>query len=308
MSKLSFFIFGAWVLGAFLVIYNLGAIILHRRRVRAVFKNKREEATTHSYLLVSNSKHWRQFRAFVEDKNRIAGTNWSFRTFLVCTVILGLAGGILGLTYLANPAAALPLAVGFGLAPWLYISYFINKKQRLMADQLIPAIQYFVSEYGAIPNVGLALTNAAGKVSYPLSEELERLVMEINSGKDKEQALFSFARRVNSHWALRFAHLLNFKLSRGIDINPSLLALYMDIKTKRLKEKERSMESVGIRLENYALYLFVPVMYFLATKINPQSHYLLTQTPQGKRIVLLIVVLTVGGLFSLLKLNDNKVR
>ena len=238
----------------------------------------------------------------------MAGINCPVNKFLAYTAVLGACGVFIGCIYLENIATVLPLALCFGLIPWAYISYFISKKQRLMAEQLSPAIQYFISEYGAVPHVVNALARTAGKIKYPLSEEVERLVMELNSGKDREKALFSFARRINNHWALRFAHLLNSKLSRGIDINPPLLNLLMDMKTRMVKEKERGMESAAIRIESYALYLFTPLMYFLGSKINPESHYLLTQTSQGKGVMFVIVILAAGGLLSLIRLNNSRVK
>lgn len=295
-----------WLLGLAAMVYGLQRLLSRRRRVRWAFL---EEDGPRDWLQVlSRHRRVRSFREHIEERAGFAGTGWSCTAFLGYSLAAGALGFYAGFKYLNNPAAALPLAFGFGLAPWTYLTYLIVRKEILLERQLIPAIQYFVSEYGTLPNIVTALNSIVPRVDYPLQTEVERLVREINSGRRTEDALFAFARRLNSKWAFRFAHILNLRFGKGLQINTMLFNLYMDMKTQLVKEKERSMESVGVRVESYLLYLFIPVIYGLASRINPQAHLLLTQTTEGRQIVFLLVVMLLGGIVATIRLGSVRIK
>jgi len=285
---------------------SLGMAVRKKRRVREVFKE--EDKQKEALRILYKNKKIKSCKRHIEDRAGFAGTNWSFPTFLTYSLITGAIGIIIALKYLKNPMAALPLAAALSLAPWLYLSYFIIKKEALLEQQLIPAIQYFISEYSSLPNIVSALNNILPRIEYPLEDELNRLILDLNSGKNQEDALFSFAERINSRWAYRLAHILNLRLQKGININAMLFNLYMDMKTKVVKDQERKSETAAVRAESLILYLCIPGVYYLATKISPQSHYLLTETPTGQKTMLLVVILVLCGVAATLKLGGSKTK
>ena len=60
MTKTGLLLLAVWTIGIFLVIYNLGGILLYRWRLKSVFRDNSEEGK-YSYLLAGKAK---------------AGSNW----------------------------------------------------------------------------------------------------------------------------------------------------------------------------------------------------------------------------------------
>ncbi|PKM86611.1 MAG: hypothetical protein CVU87_11640 [Firmicutes bacterium HGW-Firmicutes-12] len=303
MNGLGFLIYFAWIVGIILLVYGIGFAVYRRRRVREVFKEDKPREITQMFY---KNKRVRSFKKYIEQRASFAGTQWKVEIFFAYSLFGGVIGIIIALKYLKNPMTVVPLFVASSLVPWLYLSYFILKKEALLEQQLIPAIQYFISEYSSLPNIISALSNILPMIDYPLEDELNRLIVEVNSGRKPEKALFSFAERINSRWAYRLAHILNLRMQKGININSMLFNLYMDMKTKVVKERERRSETAAARAESLILYLCIPVVYFMATKISPESHYLLTQTSMGRKAMFAVIILVLFGLFTILKLGNSK--
>lgn len=295
-----------WSLGIFIIIFSIGCMFQNKKgHLRAIFLNDNDKNDISSI----SEKNWlSRYKNYHDRRMSFIGLNWTLEKFVCYLIILGGAGAGICYKYLNNPLAALPMGLGFSFILYGYINYSVLKKQDLLEKQLIPAIQVFLSEFGSIPNIVSVLNNTLTKVDEPLKEEIDRLIREMNSGRGMEEALFCFAGRVGSGWAFRFAHILNLRINKGVNISPMLFNLYMDMKTKIVKEKERSMESIGVRLESYALYAFIPIMYFMAMRINPQTHYLLTQTVEGRKVMLYLTVLLLGGAFATIHLGTKKIR
>lgn len=306
MNELGWGIYAAWSVGIVFMAYGLGTAYLNKRRFRKMFQE--EEKSQDILFMLYKNKKIKSFKAYVEERASFAGTAWSFGSFLVYSLVTGSAGIWVALNYLHNPLAVLPLAAAFSFTPWLYLSFFIMRKEALLEQQLIPAIQFFISEYGSLPNIVSALHHILPLLDYPLQDELNRLILNLNSGRDHEEALFDFSRRINSRWAYRLSHILNLRINKGININAMLFNLYMDMKTKQVKDKERRSETAAARAESLILYLAIPVVYFMAAKISPQSHYLLTQTPLGQRAMLFVILLVLFGVITTVKIGGGKIK
>lgn len=306
MNTLGFCLFAAWIIGITLIIYGLGIVFIKKRRFKEIFKE--EDKQKEALQILYKNKKFRSFKRYIEDRASFAGTQWSFITFLTYSMAAGVIGAAIALKYLNNPMVIFPLAAAFSLAPWLYMSFFIMKKESLLEQQLIPAIQYFVSEYSSLPNIISALSHVLPMIEYPLDDELNKLILDFNSGRNPEEALFSFAERINSRWAYRLAHILNLRLQKGININAMLFNLYMDMKTKLVKDRERRSETAAARAESIVLYLCIPVVYFMATKISPESHYLLTATPMGQKAMFVVVLMVLFGIAATVKLGNSRTK
>lgn len=305
MSLEGIFILFIWSLGIFMITISIISSIEYKRQLRVRFFSGNENDTK---IIIPKSNWYARLKNKYEQHLSFIGITWTIERFLIYLVLLGAVGAGISYRYLNNPIAAIPMGLSFPFMLYGYIDYSILKKQDLLEKQLIPAIQVFLSEFRSIPNIVSALNKALTKVDSPLKEEIDRLIRDMNSGRGTEETLFAFAQRVKSPWAFRMAHILNLKINKGINISPMLLNLYMDMKTKVVKEKERSMESIGVRLESYVLYVFIPIMYYMAVRINPQTHYLLTQTVQGRKVMMYLTILLLGGLISTIRLGNNRIR
>ncbi|MCR4442774.1 MAG: hypothetical protein QHH10_10965 [Peptococcaceae bacterium] len=305
MNGLGLLVCLGWAVGVFLIVYTAGLSFLKKMRFRLVFQKDKK---TQKHLLLAGNPRVKRWKAYIEEHAGLAGLNWSFNRFMLYSLAACITGSYLAGKYLHNIYVVIPLGFGFSLLPGILLDFFINRKQRLLEKQLIAAVQHFISEYGTLPNIVSSLNNILPVIDYPLFEELDRLIRELNSGRSSEAALFSFAARINSRWAYRFAHILNLRINRGVDINAMLFNLYMDMKTRLVKEKERGMETIGVRMESYLMYLFIPVMYAFSAKINPEAHYLMTRTAGGRLMMFAAALLLVAGIFFNLRLGSSRIK
>lgn len=306
MNLIGFGFLTAWIIGITTFIYGLGFARIIRSRFKDIVSDEKKQNKVLAILY--NNKRVGNFKIFIEERAAFAGTKWSFATFIIYSAITGSIGVTVAIKLLHNLMALLPLTAAFSFLPWLYLSYFIAKKESLLEQQFIPAIQYFIAEYSTLPNIVSALSNIIPMLEYPLDDELNRMVLDFNSGRSPEAALFSFAKRINSHWAFRLAHIFNLRLQRGININSMLFNLYMDIKTKVVKDRERKSETAAARAESIILYLCIPIIYFIATKVSPESHYLMTETPMGQKAMLFVVFMVLFGVITAVKLGNGRIK
>lgn len=298
-----------WSVGLFILIYACGLYLERRRRVR--FFLAAEDDRKSWLILYRNlyeNKKVLSGKNFLEEKIRLSGIAWDVRKFAALSAAAGAGGIFAALVYLKNLWAAIPLGVCSFLVPYTVLTYYISRRETILTEQLGALLQYFVSEYGTISNITVAFHNILPKLNYPLKLEVERMLLEISSGSKPEDAFYSFAQRVNSRFSYQFAHILSLRCNRGLQIQQMLFRLYMDLKIKRIQEKERNTETIGVKLESYFLYLCIPLIYLFAGKINPESHYLLTRTPDGQKMMVIIVLLLLTGIVSTIRLSSNKVR
>jgi Flp pilus assembly protein TadB len=307
MTGLKTVLLGVWITGVFLFFYYLGLEGISRKQVRNRFQVE-EKGSPKYWDIIHKYPCCERMLVQLEEQARFAGTRWGWKEFVFYSLIFAALGCAISFSYFNNWALLFPLGLGFGLIPWGYVNYFALRKQILLERQLVNALQLFISEYGSLSNIVTTLHSLVPRIEYPLREEIRRLVMDLDSGYNPEEAFFSFAKRVRSPWALKLAHILNLRIKWGIYINSLLFNLYLDMKTRLLKEKERRMETIGVKAEGYLLYGFIPLIYLLVGRINPQAHYLLTETPGGKKLMFFITVLLVGGLITTLRLGKNRIK
>jgi len=305
VNRFAALLYVTWSIGVILFIYTGGQLVLARKHLSS-FHERRIQTDLASVVL--ENKRVRSLQKYIEQKTSFSGVNWGFQSFMLYSLLTGVIGGVIALKYLNNMAAVLPLGVCAGLIPWTYVTYSIIKKQSLIERQLGETIQYFISEYGSLPNVVSALNSILPKIDKPIKTELDYLIRDMNSGISSEEALFSFAGRLNSRWAYRLVHILNLRMNKGINISAMLFNIYLDMNTAQIKEKERGMEIIGARLESYFLYLFIPGIYYLASKINPETHYILTRTGDGKRIMFVTVVIFLVGIMMTIRTGNTRIK
>lgn len=305
LNWLRIFLSIAWGVGLFLLIFSAGFYWERRKRLHAFFK---ADKNPELWQILAGHKKVALSQEFLEEKIRLSGTGWNPKKLLLFSAVTGVSGVFTALSYLKNYWAALPLGVCGLLIPYTVLTFYISRRSKILTAQLGPMLQYFLSEYGTVSNISLALNNVRSRLDYPLKLEVECMLLEMNSGVRPEEAFFNFAHRVNSRWSYRFAHILSLRHNRGVQIQQMLFQMYMDLKAKQIQEGERKSETIGVKLESYFLYLCIPFIYFFVSKINPESHFLLTQMPEGRKIMFFIVLLLLAGIIATIRLSSNKIR
>lgn len=309
MNHLAAVVYTFFGFSVFLVIYGVSGLFIRKKLLKDKFMVKGSELMDNDiYYRILSHPHLKKFRTLIEERAEFSGTKWSFGQYLAYSFLCCMIGVGIAVIYMNNILAAIPLGLVLFLTPLGYLNHFTVKKQRLMEKQFMPALQQFITEYGSTKNIISVLNNIEAKLDYPLQEEFSRLGRELNSGNPPDKTLLNFAKRLNNSWGYKFAHILNLRFTKGIEITPILFSMLMEMKTKTIQARQRSMEMVGVKAENLVLYLSIPVMYVFASKVNPKSHLLLTQTASGKKAMFVMLCILLAGIAGTIWINNNKIE
>lgn len=159
------------------------------------------------------------------------------------------------------------LIVGFmvGLAPCAFMN-LVDRRWRNAIDRNMP---YLIKEISEGTRSGLSFTRAleaAGQRRYgPLTKEIRRVVSQISWGVNLEDALKSFADRVDTISTKRTAFLLMETSRSGGNIQEILQGIYDHVNTMDLVERERKSmikPFVWISYMAFAIFVIVGVLIF----------------------------------------------
>jgi len=147
-----------------------------------------------------------------------------------------------------------------GLAPCAFVN-MVDRRWRVAIDRYMP---YLVKEISEGTRSGLSFTRsieAAGQRRYgPLTKEIQRVVSQISWGVNLEEALKSFADRVDTPQTKRTTYLLMETSRSGGNIQEILDSIYEHVNTMDMVERERkSMMKPFLWISYMAFGIFVMV-------------------------------------------------
>ena len=125
-----------------------------------------------------------------------AGMKWRPGEVIVASILLSLAGGVLGFA-LQGPIGALVLAVTAMMAPTVYIRLSAARRRSAFVAQLSDVLMLIAGALRAGYSLQQALAAVGEDASPPASEEFRRTMAEIRLGASIEDALRDLARRVD---------------------------------------------------------------------------------------------------------------
>lgn len=216
-------------------------------------------------------------------------------------LLLGVGGLITGIVFLKNYVAALPLAfVGFYLPLYYIESVQVDKRRALLNDQLKESFQNFLTEYTTVGSVEQALYSVCETLPDPIRGEYERLSRKINSGAntgDKfAECMYEFAERLQNKWARLFAELMVMNNRTGAAFEKQLEMITHSMNEEVIMKETNSTELSGVSTVNFVLNLCVPIVFVINRFLNPEGNKLFTTTPQGKTIVVYIIIASIISL------------
>jgi archaeal flagellar protein FlaJ len=166
---------------------------------------------------------------------------------------------------------------------------YVGARWKMSADKNIPE---FLRELAEAGRTGVTLTRAidlASKRKYgPLSAELERVTVKLSWGGNLDEALNSFAERVDTRLARRTAVLITEINRSGGEIKDVL-----EIVSKHAGELETIEEERRSQLRMYVVVIYVAFFVFLFID------FLLLKTFFAKMASLKEITGAAGGLFGI---------
>lgn len=231
----------------------------------------------------------------LDKKMAVLDVKYTART-LTKLEILGVLVAILISIHLKNILVVIPLSIICANLPVAYVEMKINNKIRLFDDQVLEALQLFITEYTTTKSVQKTIVEICPKLKYPLRREFELLARKLNSGANIEESFLSFAERTQNKWLMVFSQMMITYFRLGGDFTPHLLSITQNITNEKILNEQNNTELVFLRWLNIAMNALVPVAYISNRFVNPQNANVFVETPLGRMLMFAVVT---GSLISL---------
>jgi len=216
--------------------------------------------------------------------------------------------GTMGLTVailLRNALLAPLLFLVLANVPIILLEGKANKRRSLYDEQVLEALQIFVTDYTTTKSVQKTLEGICTKIKQPLKGEFERLGRKISSGVPVNECFLEFAKRTGNQWIMFFSQVMIMYFRNGGDFVPHLTGIIRTMSLEKLSEEQNKTELAGLKAINLALVLLTPIVFFISIMVSPEALMLFTQTDTGRYIVFFAIA---SCLFSLVmggKIAEN---
>ena len=156
--------------------------------------------------------------------------------------------------------AAAGAAAGFAL-PGMVIGAMARTRKRAIQRALIPSLDMLALSAEA----GLAFDGAIAQVvqrwKNPLSEELHRLLLEFQMGRDRRQALRELARRTNVPDIGKFINAVIQADTLGVGLAKVLQDQAIDLRTRRRQRAEEQARLAPVKMMFPMVLLIFPALF-----------------------------------------------
>lgn len=206
--------------------------------------------------------------------------------------LLGILVGILLRNIMAMPLIA---AVAFNI-PMYLMNRNMQKRRMVYNDQILEALQIFVTDYTTTKSVQKTLENTCAKIKRPLRTEFERLARRLHSGIPVNECFLDFAKRTQNQWITFFAQVMMMYYRNGGDFVPHLTGIVRTMSSEKLIEEQNNTELAGLKTMNMVLVALFPVAFIVSVLFSPDTVRVFTETGAGRMIIFFSIA---GCLFSL---------
>jgi tight adherence protein B len=219
-------------------------------------------------------------------------------TGLICGMIVGWVGGVVLGAIVALMAAWTPLLV---------INARRSRREKILADQLIDALDFLARVLRAGHSFSTGLHMCSEELPQPIAEEFRRCYDVHSMGIPMEQALTQMAERMDLTDFSFFVTSVIIQRQTGGDLSEILSNIAMMIRGRiRLQQQVKALTSEG-RATGVVLAA-LPVLIFLAMwMINPNYARFLFDNQAGRIMVGVSVLLIIIGVVMIRRIVTIKV-
>ena len=217
--------------------------------------------------------------------------------FLSLSVLLALAGLLIGSFTLNNMMLQVAGAAGGGLMPFLYISYKKHQRLQKFLRQLPEALDLIARALRAGHTFQVGLKMVGEEFADPMGTEFDKTLAEINFGAGIPEALKNLAQRVDCPDLHFFVVAILVQRETGgnlAEISENIAQLIR--KRFELQDRVRALAAEG---KLSAIILFaLPFFIALALSVmNPKYLGLLFTDPLGRGMLgVAAVIMTIGAI------------
>lgn len=227
--------------------------------------------------------------------------------FFLATALLGLVNGAVA-SWLFGPLPFGPLAGVCGaLLPYLSYRRAYAKRQRILVEQLIEALDFIARGLRAGHSLASALHSVSDELAEPIASELRRTYEQHNLGMSLEDALSDTARRMNLEDFNFFVTSVSIQRQTGGDLAEILDNINTMIRGRvRLAQHVQALTAEG-RATGYLLTALPIGVFILMYLVNPDYSGMLFTEPLGRFMLFGAIVLQMFGLLIIRKIVNFKV-
>jgi len=230
--------------------------------------------------------------------------NKSARDVTKTRVIYGLLG--VAFSILLRNVMVMPLLVFvFANVPMVLLGRKTRKRRMIYNDQVLEALQVFVTDYTTTKSVQKTLENVCLKIKRPLRNEFERLTRKLYSGVSANECFLDFSKRTQNQWIMYFSQVMMMYFRSGGDFIPHLTGIIRTMSSEKLIEEQNLTELSSLRTINLVLVLLFPIVFVISIFAAPDTLRVFTETAMGRNIIFFSVA---GCIFSLIigqKISEN---
>ncbi|UKS26857.1 hypothetical protein LOZ80_36260 [Paenibacillus sp. HWE-109] len=273
----------------FICIQSILPIIIRQRKARyrlhyvktSTFGTRISEYLGNKNVLV---KHIKEMMESVE-------TKWSLKTMLTVTLILFLAGLLVGILYFQTVKGVMILTSICISFPYMMLRLKLVSIRLQTRLEFLPAIevfyQYYLVDHNKNIKSSLKYCLEENRIMYPIKPIFEQLYRNLMTQRGTEESLRLFSLTLGHAWADYFSGIMRVALIEGSFVGDSLKELVMDMrKAQRFDQMERN-RLLEIRIANFTPILFLVLFLCINFKINPDNAYLYyVIDPVGRNMIL----------------------
>jgi tight adherence protein C len=183
-------------------------------------------------------------------------------------VLIGVAGGLLGVTVSTSPPMGVALVVVFGLAGWRLPDFALARLARAVRARSEAAIPELLDLVAVSVTAGLtprlALDRAGAALSGPLAAELEEARRSVELGQSWAEVLRRTAERLELRDLRRLSSTLERSARLGAPVAERLRGLAREVRAERRAREEERARRAPVTMLFPLVFLILPAFVLAA--------------------------------------------
>ncbi len=227
--------------------------------------------------------------------------------FFMLVAIAGIAVGGLVSYLLGVFPYGMSAGVVAGLVPYLRFRMAYKKRRKVLADQLIEALDFLSRVLRAGHSLPSGLQMVGEELPEPIAAEFRRCYEQHNLGQSLEQALQDAARRIELDDFAFFVTSVGIQRQTGGDLAEILDNINAMVRSRiRLAQHVQALTAEG-RFTGYVLTALPVVVFVLMFLANPEYAGELLSRMAGRVMLFIAILLQVFGLLMIRKIVNIRV-
>ena len=218
-----------------------------------------------------------------------AGISMRAGEFVVLTAVAAIVGAAIGYLLLALPGAAAGAAVSLFVVR-VIVSRKAEKRKAAFAEQLPDTLHLIAGSLRAGFGLLQAIEVIASESPSPTTEEFQRVKVEVQLGRDVDEALHAMAERVGSEDFAWVVDGIQIHREVGGDIAEIIDSVNATIRARnQIRRRIRALSAEG-RISAVVLIILPIVLVAFILIVNPSYVGELTSSPLGRWLIAFSVI------------------